>query len=109
MNESHVTSSCLLRVAGAPIAAWLRSANPGLFTRVRELERRVAGYEALGRQLAEELGRELLAEPDLPRAERCLALQARRDLHNARPLARAACDELVVLATYTHPTEPVSD
>lgn len=99
MNDSLVTSSGLLRVAGAPISAWLRAANPELFARVRELERRGASYEALGRQLADELGRELLAEPDLPRAERSLALQARRDLHNGRPLERATGDRLVVLAT----------
>lgn len=98
MTDSLVTSSCLLRVAGAPISAWLQAANPTLFARVRELEPRVASYAELGRRLAEELGRELLAAPSLPRTERSLALQARRDLHNARPLAPAVGDRLVVLA-----------
>lgn len=90
--------SCILRVAGAPIGLWLAAANPGLFAAMRELERRRSDYEALGRQLADAIGKELVGAEGIARGDRNLALEVRRRLYNGRPIEHEQSSRVIEIA-----------
>lgn len=97
--DHDVSRSCILRVAGLPIRLWQRAGNPALFAAIRELAAVRRRYQGTSRALADDLGRDLVCAEGISRADRGLALELRRRLHNGRQvLADESLGRLVEVA-----------
>ncbi|WP_405987309.1 lantibiotic dehydratase [Streptomyces sp. NBC_00872] len=83
-GHSRVGSVALVRAAGMPWQAWAQAGNPALFARAAQLEEEAGEKAELARELAQELGRDVVPDERLTGGQRRAVLEMRRRLHGGR-------------------------
>ncbi|MFE4176859.1 lantibiotic dehydratase [Streptomyces sp. NPDC056909] len=83
-GHSRVGSVALVRAAGMPWQAWAQAGNPSLFARAAQLEEEAGEKAELARELAQELGRDVVPDERLTGGQRRAVLEMRRRLHGGR-------------------------